>query len=112
MYFKRRKGRAEDAEKTRSETRTTTIQETLGSKFKIRETRKFVPDPVIIDRSDKSVTLNILSDQFQGFKKQDRLLLQDVAIALEIAMLEAREPDKITEIFWRVVRLLTEYRRT
>ena len=111
MYFKRRKERTESKENTKLEARTETIQETLGTDFEIGETRKFAEDPVVIDQSDKSVRLNILSDQFQGFKKQDRVLLQDVAIALEIAVLQSKNTSELRTLFWEVLRLMTKYRR-
>lgn len=111
MYYARRKERAETKEDRRLKTRTRAIKRTLGRNFKIRETRRFVRETVKIDESDKSVTLNVLSDRFQGFKKQDRLLVQDIALALEIAMLRARDLNETKRLFWRLLRQITEYRR-
>ena len=112
MYFKRRSEKAKTKSDARLESRTEAIKEILGKDFDFREIRKFTPEPVKIDKVDKSITLNTLSDTFQGFYKQDRLLLQDIAIALEIATFQSRDVEEIKEVFWRIIRLLTEYRRS
>jgi len=112
MWSKRHSQKAAVMEEARLISRDKAVKQTLGKRFKTNMIRKFSPEPVQVSVPDQTLLINILSDAFQGFKKDDRLMLQDVAIALEIAILTEKEPNKIKEAFWRLLRELTGYRRS
>ena len=112
MYAARRFDKAKIRREVRSGARTAAVKQELGKEFKMEVTRKFAPEPVQISTPEQKVSLNVLSDVFRGFKKDDRLLLQDVSIALEIAMSREKDPKRIREVFWRVLRQLTTYRQS
>lgn len=112
MYAARRYDKAKMKEMARLRARMTAVKQRLGKNFRIEERRKFAKEPVQISISDQKVLLNILSDVFHGFKKDDRLLLQDISIALEIAISKEKDPKRIREVFWRILRQLTTYRRS
>jgi hypothetical protein len=112
MWKRRRKQKAQSRDEAIAEARENVVEKTLGTKYQFNKTRKFTDETVKIDKDKKSVTLNVLSDQFQGFKKQDRLLLEDVALALSIATNETQDVKKVGDIFWKVLKEITEYRRS
>lgn len=112
MYASRRSERAANKDDKMVSSRTAAVKARLGEPFEIRETRKSAQEPIQIDRSDKTVTLNSRSEPLEGFNKKDRFLLEDVAIAIEIAAVQAKSISEVKKIFWRVLREITKYRRT
>lgn len=112
MWFKRKQQKAETVDETIIETRENVVERNLGKHYKICKTRKITSEPVKIDTNKKSVNLNVLSDKFEGFKKTDRLLLEDVALALSIATEKTTNVKEVIQIFWKVLKDITEYRRT
>ena len=110
MWYTRRTSKARRLRNQRLVTRIAAIKETLGSDFTVDETRKFTEIPVEIRMEEKKVYLNTVSPVFWDYKKNDRILLEDVAIALEIAMRQEKDPEKIKEIFWKILKQFTAYR--
>jgi hypothetical protein len=111
MYYDRRDEKSEKIEESRQEARALTVSQELGSSYKLEETRKFTSEPVILDEVAKKIVVNTISDAFQGFKKDDRIILEDVSIALEIAFNKEKDPAKIRNEFWRILKDLTRYRQ-
>jgi len=109
MWYTRRASKEKDLHDQRLETRTNAVSAMLGEGFLVEETRQFLNKaPVQIKSEEKRLYINERSPVFWNFRKQERILLEDVAIALEIAMREERDPEKIKEAFWRSLkRLLT-----
>jgi len=112
MWKRRSQQKAHSKDEAIVEARENVVEKTLGTQYQLNKTRKFSDETVRIDKEKKSVTLNVLSDRFQGFKKQDRLLLEDVALALSIAMSKTTNVKEVDQIFWKVLKEITEYRRT
>jgi len=111
MWSIRKSEKAENEDTERTESRKKTVRKRLGEQFDIRETRKFSGEPVKLDVPDRNIELNVISDPFQGFEKRDRLLLQDVAMALEMSAAKAHDMNELKKIFWEILREMTEYRR-
>ena len=112
MYASRRSQRTTNKKEKIDSSRKEAVKAKLGESYEIRETRKVVSEPVLIDRSQKTVTLNSRSEPLEGFDKKDRLLLEDVALAIEIAATHAKTVSEIRKTFWQILREITKYRRT
>jgi len=112
MYFDRRGEKAGKMEKIRQGTRALTVAQEFGKDYTTEEVRRYTSEPVLINPANRKIFVNILSDAYQGFKKNDRFLLQDVSLALEMAFTKEKEPAKIRQEFWRILRELTQYRRS
>lgn len=95
----------------REQARMEMIGSEIGSDYKLVEVRKFDDRPAGIQRDNKSIVLNPIADQFEGFKKPDRLLMQDVALAIEISLERIKTKEDIKKKFWETLRKLTSYRR-
>ena len=87
------------------------VEKTLGPKYKIDKTKKLVEEPIKIDKEEKTVTINTRSETYQGFKKPDKLLLEDVALALSITLTKSKSLEEVDKLFWKVLKDITEYRR-
>jgi hypothetical protein len=92
--------------------RTKAVKARLGESFEIMETKKPTSEPIHIDKSQKTITLNSRSEPLEGFDKKDRLLLEDVALAIEVAASQAKTFSEIKKTFWQILREITKYRRT
>ena len=110
MWYTRRKSKARKMKDLMLAARRDGVKEALGSDFSIEETRRYTEIPVQIKKEEKKIYLNVLSRAFWDFKKNDRILLEDVAIALEIAMLKEKDPEKVKKLFWQTLKQLTGYR--
>lgn len=110
MWYTRKTTKARRTRNQRLVTRIAAIKETLGSDFSIEETRKFIETPVQIKIEEKKIYLNVVSPVFWDYKKNDRILLEDVAIALEIAMMREKDPENIKKVFWQILKQFTAYR--
>jgi len=110
MYGLRRKDKALIQTQIKEESRDNTIKNIYGNNFNIIEVRQFTDIPVQIKKEEQTIFLNTIADQFDNYKKDDRILLQDVAIALEIAYEQAKDKTELKNIFWKILRELSTYR--
>lgn len=112
MYASRRSERASSEDTRMVSSRTEAVKARLGESFEIRETKKYASEPIQIDKSQKTITLNSRSEPLDGFDKKDRLLLEDVALAIEVAANQAKTVSEVKKAFWQILREITKYRRT
>ena len=107
MWKSRRASKERDLHDQRLKARTEAISEILGEGYLLEESKQFRDKaPVAIKTEDKKLYLNEGSTVFWNFKKQERILLEDVAIALEIAMQQEHDPEKMKDAFWRILKRL------
>jgi hypothetical protein len=111
MYYARRDDRGSNFEREVNNSRVAAARTSLGARYEIHEIRKMSDQPVTVDNEKKSIIVNSRSELLEGFEKSDRLLLQDVAMAIEIATNKAKTVPEVKEIFWKVLRDATGYRR-
>jgi hypothetical protein len=110
MWYMRRTSKERNMQNRRLIVRSKAVDNVLGPGYHVQEARLHATTPVQIKSEEKRIYLNVVSPVFWNFKKDDRILLEDVAIALEIAMRLEKDPEKIKEVFWKTLRQLTNYR--
>lgn len=112
LYGIRRKDKDDTKTDAKKTSRNNAVKNIYGKKYNIKEVRKFDATPVTIKKDTNTIQMNTLADQFDKFKKDDRILLQDVAIALEIAEDKAKTIKDYKALFWNALRELSKYRRS
>lgn len=110
MWYMRRTSKEKNMHNQRRIARSKAVDDVLGPGYYIQEARLHATTPVQIKTEEKRIYLNVVSPVFWNFRKDDRILLEDVAIALEIAMRLEKDPEKIKEVFWKTLQRLTDYR--
>ena len=110
MWYARRASKSIMVEKRRSAVRDDAVKKVLGLDFDIKKVRRFAEMPVQIKMDERKIYLNVISPVFRDIKKNDRILLEDVAVALEIAMRKEKDPEKIKKVFWQTLKRLIAYR--
>jgi hypothetical protein len=114
MWGKRKEEKEDVQNQKKQQSRELAVKHVLGSNYAFKEIfgMKSGIKIVEINGSNKTMHLDVLNNAFQGFNKEDRTLLGDVSIALELVLRQEQNPDEIKEKFWKLLSELTTYRKT